>query len=267
MIFEGKGIILSTTKFQERSLIVSCFFEEHGVFKGLYKPRIQKGGAIITVGTGDIVHAKWQARLSEQLGTFQLEVEKSAGILVMGARYKPLVLQSAIAMTQSSLNERDPQVAIFSVLLALIEKLHSINEDAWTILVDYTLLELELLNKSGFGMDLSQCIATGERQDLVYVSPKSACAVGKISGEPYKDKLLPLPEFILKYSQAKDEDHENLYAETSQEDVLLGLQLTGYFLNKHFFLPADRPMPRARQHLEEYLTRLREAFSDCTRRE
>ena len=55
--------------------------------------------------------------------------------------------------------------------------------------------ELALLAELGFGLDLDQCAATGSREDLIYVSPKSARAVSREAGAPWAAKLLPLPAF------------------------------------------------------------------------
>jgi DNA repair protein RecO (recombination protein O) len=81
--------------------------------------------------------------------------------------------------------------------------------------------ELDLLTSLGFGLDLTRCAATGDTADLAYVSPKSGRAVSRAAGHGYRDRLLPLPSFLI--SQAKPE----------REDVLAGLRLTGYFLDRH----------------------------------
>ncbi len=54
------------------------------------------------------------------------------------------------------------------------------------------------------------------------MSPKSGRAVSASAGEPYKDRLLPLPQFLLAGRQAQ----------VTAEDVVRGLALTGHFL-KH----------------------------------
>ena len=56
--------------------------------------------------------------------------------------------------------------------------------------------ELLLLDELGFGLDLESCAATGSRDELVYVSPKSGRAVSREAGEPYRERLLPLPAFL-----------------------------------------------------------------------
>ena len=57
--------------------------------------------------------------------------------------------------------------------------------------------ELQLLAELGFGLDLDQCAATGATADLVYVSPKSGRAVSRVAGEPWRDRMLRLPAFLM----------------------------------------------------------------------
>ena len=57
--------------------------------------------------------------------------------------------------------------------------------------------EMGLLEALGFGMDLSRCASTGAVDDLIYVSPRTGRAVSRAAGEPYKERLLLLPQFLL----------------------------------------------------------------------
>ncbi len=83
----------------------------------------------------------------------------------------------------------------------------------------YVRFEAGLLQELGFGLDLSRCAATGSTDDLIYVSPRTGRAVSRSAGEPYKDKMLKLPPFLL-----------GAQAGLSDGDVDLGLVLTGHFL-------------------------------------
>ena len=78
----------------------------------------------------------------------------------------------------------------------------------------------------GFGLDLSTCASTGRNDDLIYVSPKSGRAVSASAGEPYRDRLLPLPGFLIDGNTA------------TTEDLVAGLQLTGFFIERHIFTAA-----------------------------
>jgi DNA repair protein RecO (recombination protein O) len=99
----------------------------------------------------------------------------------------------------------------------------------------------------GFGLDLSRCAATGETTDLVYVSPKSGHAVSAKAGEPYRDKLLRLPAFLLPDGAA---------TRPSPPEALDGVRLTGYFLDQRVFAPRGREMPPARARFVDVLERM-----------
>jgi DNA repair protein RecO (recombination protein O) len=103
--------------------------------------------------------------------------------------------------------------------------------------------EAGLLQDLGFGLDFSKCAATGTTDDLVYVSPRTGRAVSREAGEPYKDRLLVLPPFLLS-SQSR----------LQPGDVGAGLDLTAHFLEAFVFGPLNRPLPPARLWLVDRLT-------------
>jgi DNA repair protein RecO (recombination protein O) len=99
-----------------------------------------------------------------------------------------------------------------------------------------------LLQDLGYGLDLTRCAATGSVDDLVYVSPRTGRAVSRQAGEPYRDRLLMLPPFLL-----------GAQAGLAAGDVDLGLILTGHFLEQFVFAPLNRPLPAARVWLVDRL--------------
>jgi DNA repair protein RecO (recombination protein O) len=101
--------------------------------------------------------------------------------------------------------------------------------------------EMGLLDELGFGLDLSKCAATGSEDELHFVSPKTGRAVCRQAAQPYLDKLFSLPAFL---RGAND---------MQVGDVLAGLKLTGYFLERHVFGPRAIAMPQARQWLADGL--------------
>ena len=61
----------------------------------------------------------------------------------------------------------------------------------------YVRWEAGLLEDLGFGLDLSECAATGAKNDLIYVSPKTGRAVSRDGAGIYADRLFRLPRFLL----------------------------------------------------------------------
>ena len=122
--------------------------------------------------------------------------------------------------------------------------LEALDRDAgWA--VSYVMWEMRLLTELGFGLDLSRCAATGTTDSLVYVSPKSGQAVSAEAGEPYKDKLLSLPPFLLREGEG-----------SNPAEVLAGLDLTGFFLERRIFEPHGKTLPPARSRFVDVLRRM-----------
>ncbi|MFA5041834.1 MAG: DNA repair protein RecO C-terminal domain-containing protein, partial [Bdellovibrionales bacterium] len=89
--------------------------------------------------------------------------------------------------------------------------------------------------------------ASGKSENLVYVSPKTGRAVSRDAGEPYREKLFPLPAFLLGGAW-------------TASDILQGLEITGHFLSRHVFanphsrvlIRRDGDLPQARQRLLDF---------------
>lgn len=108
----------------------------------------------------------------------------------------------------------------------------------------YARFELDLLETAGYGLDLSQCAATGSMEELHYVSPRSGRAVSREAGMPYREKLFALPGFFLPNGRNSAISHA---------EMLDGLRLTGYFLESRALAAKGRKMPQARGRLMKIL--------------
>ena len=174
---------------------------------------------------------RFRARVAEQLGAATLEpLGEGPGVLFDD----PLALHglsAAAAVAAGALPEREPHHGAYLALEALISALAV--PDIWPAV--FVRFEAGLLQDLGFGLDLSKCAATGSMDDLIYVSPRTGRAVSAQAGEPYKDKLLRLPPFMLSAQWGLEAG-----------DIGAGLDLTGHFLEAFVFNPLNRPLPPAR---------------------
>jgi len=68
----------------------------------------------------------------------------------------------------------------------------------------YVRWEAGLLEALGFGLDLTQCAATGVTGDLVMSRRVRTGGVGADAGADYAGRLLALPEFMLSSQNAPD---------------------------------------------------------------
>ena len=231
--WQDKGIILSLRPHGETGGIASILTENHGRAMGyVYGATSSRSRGVLEIG--NIVSCAWQAKDAGQLGKFALEPEKSYVADVMDDPVRLTALQAACALADKTLPENERHPAVFEGMKALLA---SFSADIWP--AAYIFWEIGLLRELGFGLDLSKCVSTGVVDDLVYVSPKSGCAVSAAAGEIYKEKLLALPPFLR--GEARMEP----------SDILDGLKLTGHFLLHRVFYQAHATLPEPRLRLAE----------------
>ncbi len=231
MKIEDQGIVLSVYKFGDSSLIVKILSENHGPIKGLVKG-VQKN--ISMLQAGNLIHFSWNARLSDHLGMIVPTLEKAYTLLNFGEYQKILSISSLSSLIDALIPEREYSADIYQKYIDYMENLDS---PSW--MENYVMLELYILEKCGFGFDLTRCAVSGSNDNISYISPKTGSAVAKDVGEPYKNRLFSIPKFFLE----PFETAENL--PNSMQEVIDGLEITRYFLAKHFFAESLAKIPSA----------------------
>jgi DNA repair protein RecO (recombination protein O) len=236
--FEDDAYVLSARAYGETGAIVELLTAEHGKYAAhvaggasrRMKPFLQAGARTIV---------QYRARVSDQLGSAALEPVGEGPAALFDDPMALAGLSAAAAVAAAALPEREPHPGAFLAFEALTSALAM--PDIWPAV--FVRFEAGLLQDLGFGLDLSKCAATGSLDDLIYVSPRTGRAVSRAAGEPYKDRLLALPPFMLS-SQGR----------LSPGDVRAGLDLTAHFLELFVFGPLNRPLPPARVWLVDRLT-------------
>lgn len=196
------------------------------------------------IQAGNCVVAAWQARLPEQLGYLTIEPLQALATPLMQRIELSLVLQSVTHMLLFALPERQAFPAIFEGTRALLQTLH-INPN-WA--EAYIWWEIHLLSALGFGLRLQNCVQSDETENLTHVSPRSGHAVSRAFALPYADRLLKLPAFL----GGSESFGEN--------EIAVGMALTGYFLNVHVAQALGKELPEVRQRLHAYLLRENETL-------
>jgi DNA repair protein RecO (recombination protein O) len=231
MHWTDEGVVLGVRKHGESSIILELMTREHGRHLGLVH-----GGRSKTLQAvlqpGNTVQATWRARLDEHLGTYQVEGLNLRAARLMGS---PMALYglATLAHLLRYFPERDPHFPLFETLTVLVDHL----DDPDLAPALFVRFELAMLTELGFGLDLTSCAATGTERDLTYVSPRSGRAVCAEAGEPYKDRLLKLPGFLI------GQTREN---RPREEDIRAGFALTDFFLHQNVFGPQGQRAPEER---------------------
>ena len=217
------AIVLGAKALGENAFVLSLLTRENGRHLGVLK---RKNPPQI----GDIVQARWNARLLEQIGTFYIENIHSTAAPILDDMERLNCLSCLCELLNTTLPERQSCEKFYEKVFLFLNEL--LNED---YLKRYIFLEKDLLSILGFGLDLSSCAGGGNKSDLAYVSPKTGRAVSREKGLPYHKQLLPLPCFLWKEAAA------------TEKDIQMGLSLTGYFLRKHTIKGV---LPQTRQFLK-----------------
>ncbi len=244
MEWSEPAIVLDSVRFGESDARVSVLTETLGTWHGL-----ARGGAsrrqVATWQPGNLLAARWVARLPEQLGTLSGELIHPAAALAMGDALALAILRAACAVTAGALPEREPHQNLF---IALARLLACITDTAHALpaLVRF---ERDLLTDLGYGLDLRRCAVTGSTENLTFVSPRTGCAVSAEAVGLWRARVLPLPAFL---GHDRDDPPPDWTA------IRDGLALTGHFLARAAFAAHNAPLPWARVALYDQLARLAE---------
>jgi DNA repair protein RecO (recombination protein O) len=238
--FEDLGFVLSVRAHGEAGAIVEVLTASHGKWAA----HVAGGGSRrmkAFLQPGARVEFAYRARVADQLGGAKLEPVGEGPSALFDDSLALAGLSAAAAVVAQALPEREPHAGVFHAFEALLSALAF--ETVWPAV--FVRFEAGLLADLGFGLDLSRCAVTGSSDDLVWVSPRTGRAVSAAAGEPYRERLLALPPFLL-----------SAQGGLRAGDIAAGLALSGHFLEAFVFDPLNRPLPPARLRL---IDRLKEA--------
>lgn len=231
MQWQGEAIIIGVRRHGETSVVAELMTRERGRHLGLVRSGRSRSMQPV-LQPGNRVEAVWRARLDEHLGELKLEpLQLRAGRLMETATavYGVQAMGSLLRL----LPERDPHPHLYEALDVILDAFDN-PKDAGELFVRF---ELAVLNDLGFGLDLTECAATGRLDDLIYVSPKSGRAVSRDAGAPYADRLLALPDFL----------QPGASVTANREALAHAFRLTNHFLHRHVYEPRGLQPGAARE--------------------
>lgn len=240
MEWQAPAVVLDARPHGETGAVVTLLTAAQGRHAGLAKGGASRAQAALWQ-PGNLVEARWVARLPEQLGAVSGELVHAAAALAMEDPLALSILRAATALAEGALPEREAHPRTFHGLVALIATLARGPAPAMPELVRW---EAELLGDLGYGLDLARCAVTGAAEDLAFVSPRTGRAVSAAAAGAWRDRLLPLPAFLLGQGPS------------GPADWAAGLRLTGHFLARDVFGVQHRPLPAARARLVDQVAAL-----------
>lgn len=235
MQWQEEAIILGVRRHGESSVIAEVMTRSRGRHLGMVRGGRSRSMQPV-LQPGNLVDVTWRARLDEHLGEFRVEPVRQRAAELMESAVALYGVQTMASLLRL-LPERDPHPHLYEALDIILDHLRD-PAGAGELFIRF---ELAVLNDLGFGLDLTECAATGRKQDLAFVSPKSGRAVTREAGTPYADRMLRLPAFLAPERTGA----------TTAEDIDQAFRLTGFFLHRHVYDPRGIAMPVSREGLRD----------------
>lgn len=243
MEWSGPAIVLSSRPYGENDIVLELLTPDHGRHMGLVRGGTSRRNRP-SLQPGNTLDVHWRGRLAEHLGSYTAELSRARAGALMESRAGLAGLNAFAAVCGAALPERQAYPPVFVAAEILLDVMAENDPVHWLPL--YARWEAGLLEALGFGLDLSECAATGSTEELIYVSPRSGRAVSKAGAGIYANRLFKLPPFLT--GQASD---------PPPEDVAAALALTGHFLQTRVLEPHGEEMPQARIRLDSLLSESR----------
>lgn len=231
MQWTDEAIFLGARRHGETSVIAEVMTRARGRHLGMVRGGRSRSMQPV-LQPGNRVEVTWRARLDEHLGEFRVEPVTLRAARLMESATAVYGVQALAALLRL-LPEREPHPHLFDALDVILDHLEE-PAAAGELFIRF---ELEVLNDLGFGLDLDQCAATGRRDDLAFVSPKTGRAVCREAGSPWADRMLALPGFL----------NPGATKAATGESLAEAFRLTGFFLNRHVYEPRGLEAGAARE--------------------
>ncbi|MBE1236270.1 DNA repair protein RecO [Phaeovibrio sulfidiphilus] len=231
------GIVLAASPHGEHAALVTLFTRSTGLYTG-YVPGGQSRKIRGFLQLGTFVNARWRTRIEGRMGTLELEPLPGIPSPLLADRTRLAGTASMLSLVRQFLAERDPFPGLHDATAATLENLLQARTDTMTWAADVARWECLLLAETGFGLDTHRCALTGTREELAWISPHTGRAASRAAGQPWSDRLLPLPPFLLSTTLP-----------SSPGELLQGFRLSGHFLARietHTASGARSPLPSAR---------------------
>lgn len=240
MRIESRAIVCALLTHGEHGAVVRLMTAGHGLQAAYVRGARGRRKRPVLI-PGNLVEARLSSRTDTQLAQAEIELVRSRGPL-LGEPLPAAAIEWVTALTATALPEAQPYPRLYEALDGLLSAIEAApSASGWgAALVRYELL---LLAELGFGLDLGRCAVTGTKEGLDAVSPRSGRAVSTAEAAPYRDRLLPLPPFLVGGSAA------------DWFDIIAGLRLTGHFLMRDVLTDRARPLLEGRERLVDRLHR------------
>tara|TARA_B100001123_G_C15187559_1_gene977958 strand:- start:169 stop:744 length:576 start_codon:yes stop_codon:yes gene_type:complete len=162
MHWKDYGYLLSKNNFDENSIIIDVFTEEHGKYTGIvYGGLSRKHKGKFQVGNKFLLH--WKSKGENKSGYFNTELITPISPFFMDDKKRSVCILSAASILKILLPERQINRKIY---ISFEEMLKNLNSDNWIKI--YIEWELTLIKELGFESALKPDYTNGISKALIY---------------------------------------------------------------------------------------------------
>ena len=162
MYWTDEGYLLSKNNFDENSIIIDVFTEEHGKYTGIvYGGLSRKHKGKFQVGNKFLLH--WKSKGENKSGYFNTELITPISPFFMDDKKRSVCILSAASILKILLPERQINRKIY---ISFEEMLKNLNSDNWIKI--YIEWELTLIKELGFESALKPDYTNGISKALIY---------------------------------------------------------------------------------------------------
>ncbi|AZL15893.1 DNA repair protein RecO [Rickettsiales endosymbiont of Stachyamoeba lipophora] len=227
MNLNDEGIILSKKCYGEHSFVLNIFTKEHGLISTLYR-YANKNKFIASIGNE--VVANFKIKQGHKLTFIKLELQQALDIEFFDNSLLLNILLCSLNLVNETTPLYQPEPKIYMQIQDFIAKI----KNSTSPLLELNMLLLTYLSISGYRLDYTECAASGSKEELIYLSPKTGRAVSKQAGDPYQDKLFTMPQFL-------QGDH-------SASSLVEMLKVNSFFIEKFLYRNRELTKPSIFKH-------------------
>ena len=218
MIWDDKGFLLSKNRYNENSLIVDIFTNDHGKISGIiFGGTSKKIKNYLQIGNN--LYVNYNAKSENKIGYYKVEILKAFSPYYFDNHQKLSCISSAMNLIKILTADSQKNKIIYN----LIENFYDLlKKDNW--IKNYIFWELELFRNLGYDLEFNNLVDKEIiNNQLHYISKSST-----------EKKLIP--NFLVE----KNQSFEDL------KTLLSGLKLVGDFLEKSILKPNNLNQPLSR---------------------
>ena len=218
MIWEDKGFLIYKNRYNENSVIAEFFTENRGKISGvIYGATSKKIRNYLQIGNK--FHINFQSKNNNKLGYFKLEIDEITTPYYLDDKLKLYAIIYIFNLIKILTVENQENRNIFNIVKLFFKALQ---QDRW--IKSLILLELEIYKAVGYDINFQN-----------YVTKENVNGDKKYFTNTILEKRI-IPEFLID----KKEDPK------TKEEILLGINLVGDFLEKTILKPNNINYPAER---------------------